>query len=159
MAAEVQAKIKPGLSPVEILIRELHRKNMKRKMKNNGSVLLVVIFVIALLTAFTVGMLQLHSEQFQIMKNEIFTAQSNLIAQAGIADALARLRTNQALPTNFNASFGGGSYSVTVAGSLPDPNFTAVGTSAQGFTTNISADVTVDTSSYVVRIDKLRINE
>jgi Tfp pilus assembly protein PilX len=132
---------------------------MKRKMKNNGSVLLVVVFIIALLTAFVVGMLQIHSEQFQIMKNEIFTTQSNLIAQAGIADALARVRTSQTMPANFNASFGGGSYSVTVAGSLPDPNFTSVGTSAQGFTTNISADVTVDTSSYVIRIDKLRINE
>ncbi|MCE5340052.1 MAG: hypothetical protein LLF92_02850 [Planctomycetaceae bacterium] len=128
-------------------------------MKNNGSVLLVVVFIIALLTAFVVGMLQIHSEQFQIMKNEIFTTQSNLIAQAGIADALARVRTSQSLPANFNTNFGGGSYSVTVAGSLPDPNFTSAGTSAQGFTTNISADVTVDTSSYVIRIDKLRINE
>jgi len=132
---------------------------MKLKMKNNASVLLVVVFIIALLTAFVVGMLQLHSEQFQIMKNEIFTTQSNLIAQAGIADALARLRTGKTLPANFSANFGGGSYSVIVSGSLPDPNFTSVGTSAQGFTTNITADVTVDTDSYVVRIDKLRINE
>jgi len=128
-------------------------------MKNNASVLLVVVFIIALLTAFVVGMLQLHSEQFQIMKNEIFTTQSNLIAQAGIAAALARLRTGKTLPANFSANFGGGSYSVIVSGSLPAANFTSVGTSAQGFTTNITADVTVDTDSYVVRIDKLRINE
>jgi Tfp pilus assembly protein PilX len=131
---------------------------MKQKMRKNGSVLLVVVFTIALLTAFVVGMLQLNSEQLQIMKNEIFTTQSNLIAQAGIADAFARLRNSQSLPTNFNGSFAGGSYAVSVAGSLPDPNFTCRGTSPQGFITDISADVTVDTSNYVIRIDKLRIN-
>jgi Tfp pilus assembly protein PilX len=132
---------------------------MKNKMKNSGSVLLVVVFTIALLTAFVVGMLQINSEQLQIMKNEIFTTQSNLIAQAGIADAFAKVRTNQALPSNFTGNFGGGSYCVTVSGSLPDPNFTSKGTSPQGFTTNICADVTVDESSFVIRIDKLRINE
>ena len=49
---------------------------MRTKMKNNGSVLLVVVFAIALLTAFVVGMLQLNSEQIQIMKNEIYTTQA-----------------------------------------------------------------------------------
>ncbi|MEN6386778.1 MAG: hypothetical protein ABFD79_16485 [Phycisphaerales bacterium] len=131
---------------------------MKKQIKKNGSVLLVVVFTIALLTAFVVGMLQLNSEQFQIMKNEIFKTQSNYIAQAGIADALARIRTSQTLPANFNGSFAGGSYAVTVCGSLPDPNFTSRGTSPQGFITDVSADVTVDTSNYVIRIDKLRIN-
>lgn len=131
---------------------------MKREIKNSGSVLLVVVFVIALLTAFVVGMLQINSEQIQIMKNEIYTTQSNLIAQAGIADAFARVRTNKALPSNFTGSFSGGSYSVSVAGSLPDPNFTSRGTSPQGFVTDICADVTVDQGSFVIRIDKLRIN-
>ena len=128
-------------------------------MKNNGSVLLVVVFTIALMTAMVVGMLQLNSEQIQIMKNEIYTAQAQCIAQAGIADAFSRLYTSQSLPSSFSSSFGGGSYSVTVTGSLPDPNFTSRGTSSQGFITDIRADVTVDTSTYVVRIDKLRINE
>jgi len=127
---------------------------MKREIKNSGSVLLVVVFVIALLTAFVVGMLQINSEQIQIMKNEIYTTQSNLIAQAGIADAFARVRTNKALPSNFTGSFSGGSYSVSVAGS----NFTSRGTSPQGFVTDICADVTVDQGSFVIRIDKLRIN-
>jgi len=138
--------------------RDTAIKNMKKEMKHNGSVLLIAIFTIALLTAFVVGMLQLNSEQFQIMKNEIFAAQANLIAEAGIADAFARIRSSRALPPNFNRNFGGGSYSVTVSGSIPNPNFTSRGTSPQGFVSDIQVDVTIDSNSYVIRIDKMRIN-
>ena len=70
-------------------------------MKNNGSVLLVVVFAIALLAAFVVGMLQLNSEQIQIMKNEIYTTQAHSIAQAGLADAFSRIRTAHSLPSDF----------------------------------------------------------
>jgi len=133
---------------------------MKIKIKNNGSVLLIVVFTIALLTAFVVGMLEMNSQQIQIMKNEIFAAQALAIAEAGVADAFGRIRTSSALPGNFNSSFGGGSYAVTIPGSLPDPNITSVGTSAQGFTAKVQADITVGTTgSYVIRVDKLRINE
>jgi Tfp pilus assembly protein PilX len=133
---------------------------MKIKTKNNGSVLLMVIFTIALLTAFVVGMLEMNTEQIQIMRNEIFAAQAIAIAEAGMADAFARIRTNSALPGNFSSSFGGGSYSVTITGSLPDPNITSVGTSAQNYQARVRADITVDTAnSYVIRVDQLRINE
>lgn len=131
---------------------------MKIKIKNNGSVMIMVVFAIALLTVFVVGMLAINSEQIQIMKNEIYTAQANLIAQAGIADAFARIRSSHSLPSNFNSNFGGGSYSVTVTGTFPDPNFTSRGTSPQGFVTDVHVDVSVNTGSYVIRIDKLRIN-
>ena len=69
---------------------------MRTKMKNDGSVLIVVVFAIALLTAFVVGMLQLDAEQIQLMKNEIFSAQATAIAEAGLADAFSRIRTNPA---------------------------------------------------------------
>lgn len=132
---------------------------MRINIKNNGSVLIVVVFAIALLTAFVVGMLELNSEQIQIMKNEIYTAQAFAIAQAGIADAFGRIKASHSLPGNFNNNFGGGSYSVTVAGAFPDPNFTSRGTSPQGYICDVKADVTIDTAgSYVIRIDNLRIN-
>ncbi len=130
----------------------------KNKIKQNGSVLLITVFIIALLTAFVAGMLQLNSEQIQITKNEIYKTQANLTAYAGLADAFARVRTHHSLPSDFTGSFAGGSYSVTVSGSLPDPNFTARGTSPQGFVSDLNAELTVDTGSYVIRIDKLRIN-
>lgn len=131
---------------------------MKNKLKKNGSVLLITVFTIALLTAFVAGMLQISGEQFQIMKNEMYAAQANLLAQAGIADAFARIRTSHSLPSNFNSNFAGGSYFVTVSGSLPDPNFVSRGISPQGFISDVQVDVTVDSGSYAIRIDKMRIN-
>ncbi len=133
---------------------------MKIKMINNGSILIVVVFVIALMTALVAGLLQLNTEQILIMKNEYFAAQASEIANAGLADALSRIKRDQSLPSNFNNDFGGGSYSVQIVGSLPDPNIISTGISQQGFVSKVKADVTVDTAgSYVVRIDKLRINE
>jgi Tfp pilus assembly protein PilX len=133
---------------------------MRKNNKNNGSILIVVLFAIALLTAFVTGMLEMNVEQIQLMKNEAFMAEATAIAEAGLADAFARLRTTPHFLGNFSENFGGGSYSVLVTGLLPDPNFTSTGTSPQGFTAKIEADVTVNTtSSYVIRIDKYRINE
>ena len=64
------------------------------------------------------------------------------------------------MPANFSNNFGGGSYTVTITGTLPDPNVISEGISEQGFDSIVRADVTIDTAgSYVIRIDKLRINE
>jgi c-di-AMP phosphodiesterase-like protein len=134
---------------------------MKINIKNNGSVLLVTVFAIALLTAFVVGMLEMNSEQIQIMKNEIFAAQATAIANAGIADVFAQLRTSSSWSTGFsNKSFGGGSYTAAVTGTLPNLVVTSTGTSAQSFTSKVQANITVGTSSpYIIRIDQLRINQ
>ena len=133
---------------------------MKIKIKNNGSALLIVVFTIVLLTAFVVGMLEMNSEQIQIMKNEIFTAQAKAIAEAGLADAFSQLRANSSWTAGFsNKSFGGGSYTVTVTGTLPSLVIVSTGTSAQSFTSKVQANVTVGTSNpYIIRIDQLRIN-
>ncbi len=121
----------------------------------------MVVFTIALLTAFVVGMLEMNYEQIQIMRNEIFAAQALAIAEGGLADAFARIRTSSALPGNFSGSLsGGGSYNVTIAGSLPDPNITSTGTSPQGYQARVQADITVGTTgTYIIRVDKLGINE
>jgi hypothetical protein len=134
---------------------------MKKEIKNNGSVLIVVVFAIALLTAFVAGMLQLNAEQFQIMRNEIYAAQSMAIAEAGLADAFSQLRTDSNWTSGFsNKSFGGGSYTVTVTGPLPNPVIESTGTSPQGFIARLNAQITVGTTSpYIIRIDKLRLNE
>jgi Tfp pilus assembly protein PilX len=134
---------------------------MKIKMKNNGSALLIVVFTIVLLTAFVVGMLEMSSEQIQIMKNEIYTAQAKGIAEAGLADAFSQLRTNSSWTAGFsNKIFGGGSYTVTVTGTLPSLVITSTGTSAQSFTSRVQANATIGTTSpYIIRIDQLRINQ
>ncbi len=134
---------------------------MKNTERNNGSVLLMVVFTIALLTAFVVGMLEMNYEQIQIMRNEIFSAQAIAIAEAGLADAFSEIREDSSWNAGFsNTSFGGGSYTVTVAGSLPDPNITSTGISPQGYQARMQADITVGTTSpYIIRVDKLGINE
>jgi Tfp pilus assembly protein PilX len=134
---------------------------MRTKLKNDGSVLLVTVFAIVLLTTFVVGMLEMNSEQIQIMKNEIFTAQARAIAEAGIADALSQIRSTRNWSDGFsNKSFGGGSYTVSVTGTLPAISVISTGTSAQNFTSKVEADITIaSTSPYTIRINKLKVNQ
>ena len=134
---------------------------MKTTRRHNGSVLIVVVFAIALLTAFVAGMLQLHTEQIQLMKNELFAAQALAIAEAGLADAFSQIRSSPSWPTSFsNSNFGGGSYAVIITGS-PPTDVNSTGTSAQGFKARVRAYITIDgtSPSRVIRIDKLGINE
>jgi Tfp pilus assembly protein PilX len=134
---------------------------MKNLLKKSGSVLIIVVFAIALLTAFVAGMLQINAEQFQLMRNEVYAAQSMAIAEAGLADAFSQLRTDSSWTSGFNnKSFGDGSYTVTVTGLLPNLVIESTGTSPQSFIARANAEITVGTTSpYVIRIDKLRINE
>ena len=130
---------------------------MKTKRKNNGSVFLIVIFVIALLSALVMGMLQMNTEELQLVRNHIYAVQALAIAEAGLNDALSEIRSNSSWTTGFTDKvFNGGSYTVDVNGLT----ITSTGTSDQGFVAKVEADVTVGTSSpYVIRIDNFRINE
>lgn len=129
---------------------------MKMKLKNNGSVFLVVVFATALLSMLVTGMLQLNTEELQLVQNQIYAAQALTTAEAGLNDALSRLRTNPNYVTTFTEDFEGGSYTVEISGST----ITATGTSPQGFVARVEADITIRSySPYVIRIDHLRINE
>jgi Tfp pilus assembly protein PilX len=134
---------------------------MKAKSRNNGSVLLIAIFVIALLSAVVMGILQVNTEEIQLVRNQMGAAQALVVAEAGLNDAFAQIRADDAWVTGFaDKVFEGGSYVVTVAGTLPNLKITSTGTSAQGFVARVEADVTLGASApYVVRIDNLRINE
>jgi len=129
---------------------------MKKKLKNNGSVFLMVVFATALLSMLVTGMLQLNTEELQLVQNQIFAAQALATAEAGLNDALSRLRTDPNYVTSFTEDFEGGSYTVDINGST----ITSTGTSSQGFVARIEADITIRSySPYVIRIDHLRINE
>jgi len=135
---------------------------MKSGLKNNGSVFLLTIFVVALLSAITIGILEINTEEIQLMRNQIRAAEALATAEAGLNDALAELRADSSWTTGFtNEPFNGGSYTVdTVTGTLPNLAITSTGTSSQGFVARVEADVTVGSSSpYILRIDSLRINE
>jgi Tfp pilus assembly protein PilX len=134
---------------------------MKRKTRNNGSVFLIVVFVIALLAVLTMGILQMSTEEIQLMQNQIYAAEALATAEAGLNDAFSEIRSDSSWTTGFtNESFNGGSYTVTVTGTLPNRTIESTGTSSQSFVGRVEADVTIGTSSpYVIRIDNLRINE
>lgn len=130
---------------------------MKTQIKNNGSVLLVTVFVIILLSTLVMGMLQMNAEELQLVRNHIYAAQAMATAQAGLNDAFSEVRSNSSWNTGFtDKAFNGGSYTVDVNGLT----ITSTATSDQGFTARVEADITIGTSSpYVIRIDNLRINE
>jgi hypothetical protein len=166
-------RINNGSAPLEIPKRALLETQVKQSLTwqvriwgkkrrfLTGSVLVVVIFVIALLSAVTMGILQMNTEEIQLMQNQIFAAQALSTAEAGLNDAFARIRGSGSIDDfPFTKSFNSGSYTVSAEGSLPDPNIISRGTSSQGFNATVKAYVTVGTSSpYVIRIDNLRVNE
>ncbi len=133
------------------------KKKMKTKLKNNGSVLLVTIFVIAFLSALVIGMLQMNTEEIQLVQNQIYAAEALATAEAGLNDAFSELRVDPNWSDGFNnKTFEGGSYTVDVN----DSTITSTGTSPQNFVARVEADITIgSTSPYVIRINHLRINE
>jgi len=129
--------------------------------KKSGSVLLMVVFIIALLSSIVMGMLQMNTEEIQIAQNQVRAAEATATAEAGLNDALYQIRTDPLWTTGFaGKAFNGGSYTVTVAGSLPNRTITSIGTAANGFVSRVAADITVGSATpHVIRIDKLRVNE
>lgn len=134
---------------------------MKTRLKNAGSVMVVTVFIVALLSALVMGMLQMNTEEIQLMLNQIYASEARAVAEAGLNDAFAQLRADSSWNAGFtDKSFNGGSYTVTVTGSLPNLTIESTGTSSQAFVARVEADITVGTSSpYVIRIDNFRINE
>ena len=134
---------------------------MKIKLKNNGSVMLITIFVIALLSMLVCCMLQMNTEEIQLMQNQIYAYMARTIADAGLNDAYYELRSDSSWTTGFSEkSFDGGSYTVTVAGTLPNLTITSTGTSSREFASKVEVDVTVgDSDPYIIRVDELRVNE
>lgn len=136
-------------------------KKMKVQIRHKGSVILIAVFAIALLATLVMGMLQMNTEELQLMHNHICSAQAQATAEAGLNDAFAEIRDDDEWTTGFtDKSFHDDSYTVTVTGTLPNLTLLSTGTTSDGFVCRIEADVTVGTTSpYVIRIDSLRINE
>lgn len=133
-------------------------ETMEPTARHKGSVLLLTVLIVALLSAVVMGMLEVSTEETQVMSNHIFATQALATAEAGLNDALAQIRADSSWSDGYNNEpFNGGSYTVVVDGST----VTSTGTSAQGFVARVAADITVAGSGppYVIRIDNFRINE
>ena len=134
---------------------------MTDRQRHNGSVTLIVIFTIALLSTIVIGMLQLNTEEIMLMQNYIYAAESRSIAEAGLNAAFAELRTDSGWTTGFaGTAFAGGNYSVAVSGTLPDLTIDATSLTSKGYASRVEADITVGGSSpHIIKIDELRINQ
>jgi Tfp pilus assembly protein PilX len=129
--------------------------------RRKGVVFLMVVFAIVLIGTITMGIMVMTTEELQLMNNQLRFAEAMCTAEAGLNDAFYQIRTNSSWTTGFtNKVFNGGTYSVTVSGSLPNRTITSTATTSQGYISRVAADVTVGASSpYIIRIDKLRVNQ
>jgi hypothetical protein len=132
---------------------------MNRYARTRGTVLLMAVFVVAMLSAAVMGILEINTEEIQVMQNEIYSAEALATAEAGVEDALAYLRLDSQWSTGFsNKAFNGGSYTVTVTS---HSTIQSVGTTARGYTCKVAADFTATRVLLVnaISISALRINE
>jgi len=130
---------------------------MRTRNNKSGSVLLIVVALVALLAATVMGRLQVNAEEIQLMRNHVRAAQAMAVAEAGLNDAMAQLRTDADWRDGFvDKPFDGGSYRVSVDGAT----IASTGTTSDGFVARLEADVTIaaDGPPYLIRIDELRIN-
>lgn len=130
---------------------------MQQRCQQSGSVLLIVVVLVALLAATVMGHLQVNAEEIQLMQNHIHGVEAVTLAEAGLNDALAQLRLDPAWNKGFvDKPFANGTYTVTVQ----DATIQSVAATEDGFSARIEADVAIapDGPPYLVRIDELRIN-
>lgn len=134
---------------------------MDKRTKNKGSVILIVVFIIALMSTVVAGIAQMNTEELMLMTNQINAAQAMESAHAGLNDAFAELYADSGWTDGFaSKSFSDGTYTVTVSGIFPKLTLTSTAATSQGFSAKIESDVTVSASSpYTLRVDELRINE
>ncbi|MCP4452175.1 MAG: hypothetical protein GY809_11985 [Planctomycetes bacterium] len=84
-------------------------------MRHKGVALLLTVFVVALLAAVVIGLLQLCTQDTQMMGNHVHAAEALAVAQAGLNDAFAEIRADSSWSAGFtDKAFDGGSYTVLV---------------------------------------------
>ena len=143
---------------LEIIVKD--DMNIRLRYRNNGSALLMVIFIVALLAAVVMGMLEISTEEIQIMQNQIYAAEAMAVAEAGLNDAFSEIRADNGWDAGFtNKSFADGSYTVVVGGQAPNLTITSTGTSSQGFVYLVEAEITTGaTPPYSISVYKFKIN-
>lgn len=135
------------------------RHNTRETHRQAGTALLMAVFVVALLSAVVMGILQISTKEIQILHNQLCAVEARMMAQAGLNDAVSELRLDQDWDTGFvNKAFNGGTYTVTVSN---QDDIEATGVSSQGFTCTVSAEFTASSATppHTIRLSALRINE
>ena len=130
---------------------------MKTNNRHSGSVMMMTVFVIALLSTIVIAILELNTTDIQIMQTQVHAIEALMTAEAGLEDTLAQLRLDPTWEDGFtNKAFNSGAYSVEV----DNGKITSVATSDQGFIANVVANITTSSAGppYAVRLDTFDIN-
>ena len=67
---------------------------MKLKLRNNGSVLIMIVFLTAMLATLVMGILQMNTEELVLIRHRTFAAQAQALAEAGLNKAMAEIRND-----------------------------------------------------------------
>jgi len=144
---------------------------MKLKFRNTcsrakGSVLVMSVFVIIMVSALVIGILQINMSEIWLTQHRINAAQARAVAEAGLNDALARIRVDPNGTTadftetlSQGGDFAGGQYTVDVNSNTI--TVTADINEWQGYRATLEAEITVSggSSPHIIRIDSLKVNE
>lgn len=120
--------------------------------------LLVVVLLVALLAAVVMGHLQINTEEMQLVRNHTGGAEALALAEAGLNEALARLKQDPGWSAGLaDQPFGPGAYTVVVRGST----VTSTAVTSQGFVAKVEAELKRPSGGApgVVEIGNLRINQ
>ena len=124
-----------------------------------GFILVLVLFTVLIIATLIIGLLNLTAIDAGLVKNNMCSLQAYYITEAGVADAINRIRQNGPLPdVAWQATFPAGSpsaYKVAVTDS--STLITCVGAAAPSNFTRllqVQVDVTGSSSPYNVSIQK-----
>jgi type II secretory pathway component PulK len=128
-------------------------------MRNDqGSVLVMTTFVIALLSILLTGMMVLLSAEIQLASQDAWARQAGFVAETAIAESMYQLTVNDTWDTGFNnESFGDNQhYSASIINTSPQVTIRAIG-SANGISREIEAVIAIvkETSpnQFALRVD------
>lgn len=81
-------------------------KNVKKSEKNAGGFILVlVLFTVLILTTLTIGLLNLTAVDANLTRNYMCSLQAYYIAEAGIADAIDKIRLGGLVDDTWQSTF------------------------------------------------------
>jgi len=140
---------------------------MKFKFRDKGSVLVMSVFVVVMVSALVIGILQINMSEVWLTQHRINAAQARAVAEAGLNDALARIRQSRNWTVGFQdkeltaeEDFAGGQYTVDVNGNTI--TVTASTNEWEGYTSTLEAQITIRDGNippHIIRIDSLKVNE
>ena len=133
-----------------------HNKSDKN---TNGFILILTLFTVLILATLIIAFLNITSIDMTLVKNHMYSSQAYYIAEAGVADAINRIRLNGPLANMqwqaFFPSASSDKYTVTVSQSSTVIRSTGLAYAANfSRTLELKVDISGSSSPYNVSINR-----